>query len=192
MANEKVDTEAASPMSEGEGLLSPGTQDLPWEQENVQFDSKRHSGGRKRWRIAFGILALWFIYVVGFLLLKSPFEYARVQGPEHVVCKYFDPSHLVQMAEQFSISGETGMARAEWRTLPINRRHAYLMAVQRLSTLPSRLGLNATLYDDFTYVHIQLAFQVHHAALSLPWHRYFLHVYETILREEGGFDGYLP
>jgi len=67
-----------------------------------------------------------------------------------------------------------------------------MVAVQRLTTLPSRLGLKTSLYDDFTYVHIQLAYQIHHAALSLPWHRYFLHVFERALIEDGKYDGILP
>jgi tyrosinase len=58
--------------------------------------------------------------------------------------------------------------------------------------LPSRLGLNTSRYDDFTYVHIQVKDQVHHTALSLPWHRLFVSVFEQALTTEGKFDGPLP
>jgi tyrosinase len=84
------------------------------------------------------------------------------------------------------------MKRIEYRALPPHRRHAYTRAVHRLTTLPSRLGLNTSLNDDFTYIHIQLKYQIHHAAIALPWHRYFLHVYKETLRSERGWDGWLP
>ncbi|KAK5949562.1 hypothetical protein OHC33_009369 [Knufia fluminis] len=83
-------------------------------------------------------------------------------------------------------------ARPAFHTLPLHRRHAYVRAVQRLTTLPSRLGLNTSLYDDFTYVHIQLTWKVHHVAISLPFHRYFVAVFEKVLKDEGGYDGVMP
>lgn len=87
---------------------------------------------------------------------------------------------------------EHATARPSWHDLPLHRRHAYVRAVQRLSSLPSRLGLNTSRYDDFTYVHIQLVWQVHHVAVSLPFHRYFVSVFERALKEEGGYDGLMP
>lgn len=84
------------------------------------------------------------------------------------------------------------MARPEWRSLPEHRRYAYTVAVERLTKLPSRLGLNTSLYDDFTYVHIQVKNQVHHSALSLPWHRMFISVFEEVLKTEGRYDGVMP
>lgn len=87
---------------------------------------------------------------------------------------------------------EHATARPSWHSLPLHRRHAYTRAVQRLTTIPSRLGLNTSLYDDFTYIHIQLTWQVHHVAVSLPFHRYFVHVFEQTLQDEGGYDGLMP
>ena len=43
--------------------------------------------------------------------------------------------------------------RHEWRSLSRSEQHGYLQAVQCLRNVPSRLGLNQTLYDDFSYVH---------------------------------------
>ena len=45
--------------------------------------------------------------------------------------------------------------RHEWRSLSREEKSAYLDAVKCLRTLPSRLGLNHTLYDDFPYFHSQ-------------------------------------
>jgi hypothetical protein len=43
--------------------------------------------------------------------------------------------------------------RKEWRTLSSNEKQSYISAVQCLSTKPSKLSTNTTLYDDFGYVH---------------------------------------
>ena len=43
--------------------------------------------------------------------------------------------------------------RREWRSLSDVEKSDYIAAVQCLRDLPSRLGLNQTLYDDFPYVH---------------------------------------
>lgn len=84
------------------------------------------------------------------------------------------------------------MTRPSFHSLMPHRRHALTIAINRLMNTPSRLGLNASLYDDFTYIHIQLKNTVHHSAISLPWHRLFIHVFENALRKEGHYDGYLP
>ena len=43
--------------------------------------------------------------------------------------------------------------RHEWRSLSKEEKGAYLRAVQCLRTVPSRLGFNHTLYDDFPHFH---------------------------------------
>ena len=50
-------------------------------------------------------------------------------------------------------SCQTLAVRHEWRSLSKKEKGAYLEAVQCLRTVPSRLGLNQTLYDDFPYLH---------------------------------------
>lgn len=46
--------------------------------------------------------------------------------------------------------------RVEWRLLPKADQKLYQNSVLCLTTKPSRLGLNSTLYDDFPFVHAQL------------------------------------
>ena len=43
--------------------------------------------------------------------------------------------------------------RREWRSLARVEKDKYIQAVKCLKTIPSRLGLNQTLYDDFPWVH---------------------------------------
>ena len=81
--------------------------------------------------------------------------------------------------------------RQEWRSLSQNSKASYIRAVQCLKTLPSALGLNQTLYDDFPWVHKQHGEYSHNAAPFLAWHRYFIHTYEQSLQRECGYEGQL-
>lgn len=92
--------------------------------------------------------------------------------------------------------------RIEWRNLSSLEQQSYIHGVLCLKTKPSRLGLNTTLFDDFAYVHHNLNAQsktvrsnnslgsllniaVHFVAAFLPWHRYYLQIYENALQECG-------
>ncbi|KAF4503247.1 Tyrosinase [Fusarium agapanthi] len=78
---------------------------------------------------------------------------------------------------------ENPTKRVEWRELDDAARQQYTDAVVCLTAKLSRLGLNTTLYDDFPPVHTVASF--------LPWHRYFVHVYEGALRR-CGYKGVMP
>ncbi|RFU25773.1 hypothetical protein B7463_g10564, partial [Scytalidium lignicola] len=77
--------------------------------------------------------------------------------------------------------------RQEWRMLSIEARQSYIAAVQCLSDIPSRLGLNSTRYDDFVYSHLGMFNKTHRVTLSLPWHRWYIQQYEDALRNECGY-----
>ncbi|KAI5364067.1 putative tyrosinase copper-binding domain, di-copper centre-containing domain superfamily [Septoria linicola] len=57
-----------------------------------------------------------------------------------------------------------------------------------MKTKPSRIGLTTPLYDDFAYVHNLGNSEV---ASFLPWHRYFLSVYEKAV-QNCGYTGAVP
>lgn len=44
--------------------------------------------------------------------------------------------------------------RREWRSLDRKAKHDYIEAVKCLKTVPSLVGENQTLYDDFPWVHM--------------------------------------
>ncbi|KAG8670411.1 hypothetical protein FPOAC2_09773 [Fusarium poae] len=88
-------------------------------------------------------------------------------------------------------SCENPTKRVEWRQLDQSTRQQYIDAVLCLATIPSRLGLNSTLYNDFPHVHSHLDKQIHSVASFLPWHRYFVHVYEGALKK-CGYEGVMP
>lgn len=82
--------------------------------------------------------------------------------------------------------------RREWRALTDDEKTHFTEAVKCLSTVPSQWTGNGTLYDDFTALHSRIGTISHKAAAFLPWHRYTLHIWETALRENCGFDGQIP
>ncbi|KAF7596004.1 hypothetical protein BBP40_003783 [Aspergillus hancockii] len=47
-------------------------------------------------------------------------------------------------------------------------------------------------FDDFVATHINYTNFVHSNGLLLPWHRHFLYIWETTLREECGYRGTVP
>ena len=84
--------------------------------------------------------------------------------------------------------------RKEWTSLSLTERKEYIDAVLCLYERPSRLSptevpgaLNRR--DDFVAVHINQTFGVHLNAVFLGWHRNFLNLYETALRDECGYTG---
>ncbi|KAK0618887.1 hypothetical protein B0T14DRAFT_429806 [Immersiella caudata] len=79
--------------------------------------------------------------------------------------------------------------RKNWAAATATEKQAYIDAVLCLPTLPSRLNVSThdNLYDDFTYIHTQLSTpqRIHAEPVFLPWHRYFIQVYEDALTECG-------
>ncbi|KAK4622203.1 Tyrosinase ustQ [Fulvia fulva] len=81
--------------------------------------------------------------------------------------------------------------RHEWRTLSATQQQDYISAVRCLQSTPSpflkRNGTTA--YDDFPWLHSHVGYSTHHSAAFLPWHRYFLAIYEMALREACRYNG---
>lgn len=83
--------------------------------------------------------------------------------------------------------------RKEWRDLSRAEQQDYISAVLCLTETPSALSSkwNMTAYDDFSWIHSRIGYFTHGSAPFLPWHRYFLHLYETTLRAKCGYEGSL-
>lgn len=76
-------------------------------------------------------------------------------------------------------------------------RISYTEAVLCLMNSPSKLPAGVvpgalTRYDDFVATHINLTTVMHVNGVFLSWHRHYVHLYETALREECGYGGYQP
>lgn len=71
-----------------------------------------------------------------------------------IVLRSFHPntSSLHPAKVEVSACSEPSI-RHEWRSLSKNEKLEYIAAVQCLSSLPSKLGLDQSLHQDFPYIH---------------------------------------
>ncbi|KAI0436029.1 putative tyrosinase [Xylaria telfairii] len=81
--------------------------------------------------------------------------------------------------------------RREWRAMSGKERLEYLRAVKCLSSIPSTV-CNGSLHDEFPFIHRRVGDYSHEAAPFLPWHRYFIHIYEKTLKQHCQYHGTLP
>ncbi|KAI0835965.1 Di-copper centre-containing protein [Hypoxylon sp. FL0890] len=84
--------------------------------------------------------------------------------------------------------------RFEWRNYSADDRKAYVNAVKCLMDKPSSGNFQGAQnrYEDLVSVHQQLTPKIHQSAVFLPWHRYYVSVFESLMREECGFDRAFP
>ena len=75
-------------------------------------------------------------------------------------------------------------------------REDYIAAIKCLQAAPGQTGDEyagvRSRYDDFLALHITRTDYIHWVGPFLPWHRYFLWLFERALRETCGFAGALP
>lgn len=86
--------------------------------------------------------------------------------------------------------------RIEWRDMSEQDRKGWVQAVRKLMDLPASGAFSAvgakSRYDDLVAVHYQMTQTIHGVAQFLLWHRYYLHLFEDLLRSEGGLTGPFP
>ncbi|TFK26542.1 Di-copper centre-containing protein [Coprinopsis marcescibilis] len=85
--------------------------------------------------------------------------------------------------------------RREWRTLKPAQKLDFIRSIQCLQTRRARNSKHpnvVTLWDELQESHLKHAHDAHLVAQFLPWHRYFLHIYEKTLRESCQYHGPLP
>lgn len=85
--------------------------------------------------------------------------------------------------------------RREWNSLSVEEREAYVQANVCMFTSPNK-GTVApgarTRWDDFCVTHQQQALYIHNVGNFFAWHRWYIIAWETALRDECGYTGYLP
>jgi len=98
--------------------------------------------------------------------------------------------------------------RREWRKISDDERAGWIKAVNCLTTLPhdpsfvpvvpANVSLipplieKSSFYDDLVYLHMDLNTRIHFDGQFLPWHRHYLHYFETVLTEKCGYQGVHP
>ncbi|KAF2017473.1 Di-copper centre-containing protein [Aaosphaeria arxii CBS 175.79] len=121
--------------------------------------------------------------------IPMPKEFQRYQQ------KYRE--NLLAVLPTGKCTEETIGIRKSWDEIDDNTRLGYIRAVHCLASKPAltdrRLAPGAVnRLDDFTYIHINQTNIIHGSGYLLPWHRIFLTQFETALREECGYEDYLP
>ncbi|PSR84012.1 hypothetical protein BD289DRAFT_482993 [Coniella lustricola] len=98
---------------------------------------------------------------------------------------------------QYGCTPDNIVYRREWGQLSKKDRREYIDAVyclQKKAPWSSKADIPGarSRFDDFAGVHIQETPFVHFSGLFFPFHRYFVWLYETALREECGYSDYQP
>ncbi|KAK6216346.1 hypothetical protein LQW54_003549 [Pestalotiopsis sp. IQ-011] len=83
--------------------------------------------------------------------------------------------------------------RIEWRSLSDSDQLAFVNAIKCLIDLPASgqwaSAGSTNRYEDLVAVHSQMTDTIHMVAQFLPWHRYYVNVFESMLREECSYTG---
>ncbi|KAH9904268.1 Di-copper centre-containing protein [Xylariomycetidae sp. FL2044] len=84
--------------------------------------------------------------------------------------------------------------RYEWANYPDSDRQAFVAAIRCLMDAPSANTFpgSTNRYEDLVSVHQQMTGSIHMLAQFLPWHRYYVSVFESLLRDECAFDRPMP
>lgn len=85
--------------------------------------------------------------------------------------------------------------RFEWDNYSKSDRTAFVKAIKCLQGKPSggsQFTGSKNRYEDLISVHRGMTMNVHQTATFLVWHRYFVWVFEHLLREECAFDRAMP
>jgi Common central domain of tyrosinase len=79
----------------------------------------------------------------------------------------------------------------EWRALTDAHKQQFTAAIKCLYTKPARSGLPNTQnrMDDLAALHQRLTPQIHDDGQFMPWHRYFMWIFEQELRNTCGYAG---
>lgn len=82
-----------------------------------------------------------------------------------------------------------------WGTLSAQERTNFVGAVKCLMNRPPRGNIWSqarSLYDELVYIHGAQVGSIHQNDNFLPWHRYYLFAFRSLMRSECGFNGPWP
>ncbi|KAK6865201.1 hypothetical protein PG990_005356 [Apiospora arundinis] len=88
------------------------------------------------------------------------------------------------------------VVRKEWRAMSPEQQSSYIDAVKCMQSTPGKTaefysGVKS-LYDDFQALHISQTDNIHWVGFFLPWHRYFLWLYEQELKTACKYTSGIP
>lgn len=121
---------------------------IPLQPENEEGDQMAHHRPRSRSASLTKHLA-WISLLL--LITISLFAIGTIHGRGLLNRLFLRKSTDVK--EELSKSCVDPPIRREWRSLASSEKLHYLNSVQCLRQMPSRLGPNLTVYDDFPHIH---------------------------------------
>jgi len=102
----------------------------------------------------------------------------------------------------------TPRVRKEWRAFSTYEKAEWIHAVNCLSHMPHDPSLapsvdpsvslippvnaSGSYYDDLVYIHMDLNTRIHFTGQFLPWHRWYVYVFEESLKNKCGYTGVSP
>jgi len=130
------------------------------------------------------------------LIDLSPFEankFKMIPPPPQVLNHTFNTFITSQPASNAAAAGScTNPApRIEWRNLGDGDKADFVRAIRCLIDKPSsgQYPGSRSRYEDLVWVHQQQAPGIHGVGHFLPWHRYYVAIFEFLLRDECGYRG---
>ncbi|KAF2279722.1 Di-copper centre-containing protein [Westerdykella ornata] len=84
--------------------------------------------------------------------------------------------------------------RKSWHSLTREEKLSYIEAEKCLMSKPAKLGLTGarTLFDELQLFHVYQTPEIHGVGAFLPYHRFFVHAHEHLLKTECNYTGGQP
>lgn len=117
-----------------------------------------------------------------------------VQGLERLKKEYFEYRRRTLGPD---CHPDNVIVRKEWGNLSPEERQDYIQATKCLYNSPAQSPPDyapgaRNRRDDFVAVHIAQQQRIHFSPWTLPFHRWYVHLYEKALRDECGYKGGVP
>ncbi|ORY12449.1 hypothetical protein BCR34DRAFT_651193 [Clohesyomyces aquaticus] len=100
----------------------------------------------------------------------------------------------VQNVERTTSTCTSPLQRKAWHKLTREEKASYIAAEKCLMSTPTKLHLATarTMFDDFQMLHVLVTKHVHGVGAFLPFHRFYIHAHEHILRTSCNYTGAHP
>lgn len=94
-------------------------------------------------------------------------------------------------------TSENVQVRKEWAALTSAEKTSYIDAVKCMMNTSAITPLSAApgvrnRFDDFGALHVNMTASIHWTSVFFTWHRYYVWLYEQVMRDECGYNGTQP
>ncbi|KAE8153924.1 hypothetical protein BDV25DRAFT_136491 [Aspergillus avenaceus] len=190
-----------------------GTYNAGWKVTNAWTNTDsvfQRETGISRWRVNDG--GLFYTYEIQIDVVEvqgvigGTYVFYDSTGDSYNLMVFREGIHSVSynsadpyILEVKIVEGYSRFPLGSWltRELDQSEKKEYIDAIWCLRHLPSHLPSKEypgarDRWDDFVVSHINYTNVIHFNGIFLPWHRQYLHLWETTLRKECGYKGTVP